>query len=140
VVDLWPIDLAHNSTNNKVYCANYGDTSISVISCYPGSDIPIYENQELNRKFSLGQNYPNPFNPTTTIEFVLARSGQVKIEIFNILGEKVRILVDRHFKTGRYLKHWDGKNDSGKEVSSGVYLCRFQTKDFSETKKMILLR
>jgi hypothetical protein len=92
------------------------------------------------RRFSLDQNYPNPFNPITKIEFVLSRSGQVKIEIFNILGEKVKTLMDQHLKAGRQLVEWDGKDESGEEVASGVYFYRLQTKDFAETKKMVLMK
>jgi hypothetical protein len=92
------------------------------------------------RRFSLDQNYPNPFNPTTKIEFVLSRSGQVRIDIFNILGEKVKTLMDQHLKAGRQLVEWDGKDESGEEVASGVYFYRLQTKDFTETKKMVLMK
>ncbi len=92
------------------------------------------------RRFSLDQNYPNPFNPTTKIEFVLSKSGQVRIDIFNILGEKVKTLMDQHLKAGRQLVEWDGKDESGEEVASGVYFYRLQTKDFTQTKKMVLMR
>lgn len=92
------------------------------------------------RRFSLDQNYPNPFNPSTQIEFVLSKSGQVKIEIFNILGEKVKTLMDQHLKAGRQLVEWDGKDESGEEVASGVYFYRLQTDNFTETKKMVLMR
>lgn len=92
------------------------------------------------RRFSLDQNYPNPFNPITKIEFVLSKSGQVKIEIFNILGEKVKTLMDQHLKAGRQLVEWDGKDESGEEVASGVYFYRLQTQDFTQTKKMVLIR
>jgi len=92
------------------------------------------------RRFSLDQNYPNPFNPTTKIEFILSKSGQVRIDIFNILGEKVKTLMDQHLKAGRQLVEWDGKDESGEEVASGVYFYRLQTQDFTETKKMVLMK
>jgi hypothetical protein len=92
------------------------------------------------RRFSLRQNYPNPFNPTTNIEFVLSKSGQVKLEIFNILGEKIRTLVDQRLKAGHKLVDWDGKDGSGEEVASGVYFYRLQTENFTQTKKMVLIR
>jgi hypothetical protein len=92
------------------------------------------------RRFSLDQNYPNPFNPTTKIEFVLSKSGQVKIEIFNILGEKIKTLVDQYLKAGHQTVEWDGKDELGEEVASGVYFYRLQTKDFTQTKKMVLIR
>ncbi|MCK4427876.1 MAG: T9SS type A sorting domain-containing protein [candidate division Zixibacteria bacterium] len=95
---------------------------------------------EAIRGFSLRQNYPNPFNPTTNIEFVLSKSGQVKLEIFNILGEKIRTLVDQRLKAGHKLVDWDGKDGSGEEVASGVYFYRLQTENFTQTKKMVLIR
>jgi hypothetical protein len=90
--------------------------------------------------FSLRQNYPNPFNPTTKIEFALSKSGQVRIEIFNILGEKIKTLVDQYLKAGHQMVEWDGKDDSGEEVASGVYFYRLLTDNFIETKKMVLMR
>jgi hypothetical protein len=92
------------------------------------------------RRFSLDQNYPNPFNPTTKIEFVLSKSGQVRVEIFNILGQKVKTLVDQYLKAGHQMVEWDGKDDSGKEVTSGVYFYRLQAKEFTQTKKMVLMK
>lgn len=95
---------------------------------------------EAIKGFSLKQNYPNPFNPTTQIEFVLSRRGQVKLEIFNILGQKIRTLVDQQFKAGHQLVEWDGKDEKGKEVTSGIYFYRLQTDDLKETRKMVLVR
>ncbi|MFQ6003281.1 MAG: T9SS type A sorting domain-containing protein, partial [Candidatus Zixiibacteriota bacterium] len=100
----------------------------------------IDEGETSPSDFVLFQNYPNPFNPTTNIEFLLPRSDQVKIEIFNILGQKVRTLVDQHLKAGHKLVDWDGKDDSGEQVSSGIYFYSIKTDEFSQTRKMVLLR
>lgn len=100
----------------------------------------IDEGESPPSDFVLFQNYPNPFNPTTNIEFLLPHSGQVKIEIYNISGQKVRTLVDQFLKAGHKLVDWDGKDDNGNDVSSGIYFYRLQAGDFSETKKMVLLR
>jgi len=86
------------------------------------------------------QNHPNPFNPATTIEFALSRPGRVKIEIFNILGQRVTTLLDECLPAGHKRVNWDGKDDRGARVSSGIYLYRVQTAEFSEAKKMLLLR
>jgi hypothetical protein len=86
------------------------------------------------------QNHPNPFNPTTTIELSLSKPGRVKIEIFNILGQKVVTLLDERLSAGRKRVDWNGKDEWGNEVSSGIYLYRLQTAEFSEAKKMLLLR
>jgi len=91
-------------------------------------------------RFELSQNYPNPFNPVTTIEYSLPRRSSVKIDVFNLLGQKVRTLVDREESAGTYSIAWDGTSSTGETVSTGVYFYRFQTDDHVETKKMLLLK
>ena len=90
--------------------------------------------------FLLAQNYPNPFNARTVISFALPRSSHVKIEIFNILGQKVRDLVDEEVVAGYKQVVWDGKGNSGEIVASGIYLYRIRAGDFVETRKMTLLK
>jgi hypothetical protein len=90
--------------------------------------------------FSLSQNYPNPFNPITNFEFSLTKSVYVRIEIFNVLGQKVKTLVDEQMNPGVYLVDWNGTDDENNQVSSGVYFYRMQAGDFSEIKKMVLLK
>ncbi len=89
---------------------------------------------------TLLQNYPNPFNPFTSIEFVLFEPGWVKLEIINLLGQKVRTLLDKKLTAGQQLVPWDGRDDSGKEVSSGIYLYRIRTAGYSAARKMLLLK
>jgi hypothetical protein len=91
-------------------------------------------------RFNLSQNYPNPFNPVTTIEYTLPRRNHVSIEIFNLLGQKVRTLVNREESAGSYTITWDGTTASGQSAATGVYLYRFQAGDHVETKKMLLLK
>jgi len=88
--------------------------------------------------YALLQNYPNPFNPATMIEYELPRAGQIEITIFNLLGEKVRALVNHHQASGQYRVQWDGRDDNGKAVTSGVYLYRLRAENFVQTRKMIL--
>jgi hypothetical protein len=90
--------------------------------------------------FVLSQNYPNPFNPTTKIEFTLAKSGFVTLQIYDVLGRKVRTLVSEHLSSGYKSVIWDGKNDDNKEVASGVYFYQLKAGDFSEPKKMLRLK
>jgi len=90
--------------------------------------------------FSLSQNYPNPFNPATNFQFSLCKSAHVKIEIFNIVGQKVRILVDEDMKPGFYVADWDGKDENQNPVSSGIYFYRMQAGEFADMKKMLLLK
>jgi hypothetical protein len=90
--------------------------------------------------YSLLQNYPNPFNPSTCVEFDLARTSQVKLEIYNILGSKVKTLVNDKLSVGHKSITWDGKDDQGKKVASGIYFYRLKTEEFSSTKRMLLLK
>jgi len=94
----------------------------------------------LPREFKLGQNYPNPFNPATTIRFDLPQAGRVELEVFNILGQKVSTLVDGQLEGGQYEVRWNGCNDGGENVASGVYFYRIAAGDFTASKKMVLLR
>jgi hypothetical protein len=115
--------------------------SLIILETPYGTEVrEIDEEKALPSDFALFQNYPNPFNPGTNIEFLLPKSGQVKIEIFNILGQKVRTLVDQHLKAGHKVVVWDGRDDWGKEVSSGIYFYQIKALEFSQTKKMVLLR
>ncbi len=92
------------------------------------------------QRFYLDRNYPNPFNPVTRIRFGLARNEQVRLEVFNTLGQKVRTLVNREMTAGRYTLEWDGRNDWGRPLSSGVYIYRLTAGTFSRAYKMILLK
>jgi len=94
--------------------------------------------------FELLQNYPNPFNSSTTIRYHLsAVSGQlsaVSLKIFNLLGQEVRTLVDKRQSAGYYQVLWNGRDNSGKDVSSGIYFYRLKAGDFVQTRKMVLLK
>jgi len=90
--------------------------------------------------FSVGQNYPNPFNPATTISFSLPVSGRTRVEVFNILGQRVRELIDAEMEAGPHQVVWDGADDRGRALSSGVYLYRISAGDHVESKKMVLLK
>ena len=97
-------------------------------------------NETLPALFTLSQNYPNPFNPVTTIEYSLSQRCHVTIEVFNLLGQKVRTLIDREESASSYTITWNGTDAGGKSVATGVYLYRFQAGDNIETKKMLLLK
>ena len=94
----------------------------------------------LPTKYSLNQNYPNPFNPTTKIKYQIPRSSHVSLKIFNLLGEEIRTLVDRNQLAGRYYALWDGKNNSGEKVASGLYICQMKAKDFIAQIRVLLIR
>ncbi len=91
--------------------------------------------QSIPQSYSLSQNYPNPFNPVTQISYTLPKECSVKLEVFNILGQKVTTLVDEKQKAGYKSTHWDAGS-----VASGIYIYRLKAGDFTETKRMVLLR
>lgn len=91
-------------------------------------------------KFQLSQNYPNPFNPITTIKYELPKPTHVELIIYNILGQKVKQLVNQDHVAGIFTINWDGLNQVGLPVASGVYLYVIRTPEFSQTKKMIILK
>ena len=90
--------------------------------------------------FYLEQNYPNPFNTETIIEYNIPRFSKVIINIYNILGEEIAILIDGIKKPGVYPVNWNGKDKNGENLTSGIYICRIQAGDFSQIKKMVLIR
>ncbi len=92
------------------------------------------------QEFSLSQNYPNPFNPETEISYALPNACHVKLSIYNLLGERIRSLVDENQAAGHKTAHWDGTNEEGSKVASGVYFYKMQAGEFTESKKMILMK
>ncbi|RKY89829.1 hypothetical protein DRQ15_08705, partial [candidate division KSB1 bacterium] len=90
--------------------------------------------------FSLSQNYPNPGNPSTTITFTLPQKAHVTLEIYNLLGQRVRTLVEGVKEAGSHSVVWDGRDEWGKIVPTGIYLYRLQSADFVRVKKMVLVR
>jgi hypothetical protein len=92
------------------------------------------------QNYSLSQNYPNPFNANTQISFALPQSGKTRLEIFNILGQRVNTLVDEYLQAGYKTVNWDGRDFSGREVPSGIYFYRLRSQDFLQTKKMLMIQ
>ncbi|HEX9974794.1 MAG TPA: FlgD immunoglobulin-like domain containing protein, partial [bacterium] len=100
----------------------------------PMNNIPIPE------KYALAQNYPNPFNPETEIRYQLPENCQVSLLVHNLLGQQIRTLVDKQQPAGFHSIRWDGKDDQGQAVTSGVYLYLMIAKQFRRVEKMLLLR
>ena len=98
------------------------------------------ERQNVPRNFTLEQNYPNPFNVRTIISYSLTKRTSVRLEIFNIAGQLVKLLVDQEQSANTYRVQWDGTDFLGKPVPSGMYLYRLKTGESSETKKMSLIK
>ncbi|MFH1278843.1 MAG: FlgD immunoglobulin-like domain containing protein [Candidatus Eisenbacteria bacterium] len=96
-------------------------------------DVPAVKND-------LAQNRPNPFNPTTTIHFSLESRSEVSLKVFDVAGREVRALENRALQAGQHSVTWDGTNNQGQAVSSGIYFYRIEAGRFESTKKMVLLR
>lgn len=92
------------------------------------------------KRLSLSQNYPNPFNPRTSIRYALPQDAQVRLTIYNLLGQKITTLVDEQQSAGYRTVWWDGKDANGDDVSSGVYFYRLTAGEFSEVRKMMMVK
>jgi hypothetical protein len=89
---------------------------------------------------TLYQNYPNPFNPTTNISFVLGSDMPVKLDIFNVRGQKVKTLCDLPLSKGKHSLLWDGRDGANRPVASGIYFYRLSTPEGIRTQKMMLMK
>lgn len=94
----------------------------------------------LPRSFALGQNYPNPFNPSTSFVIALPTASHVTLDVFNLLGQRVSRLYDAPAPAGYLDIRWDGRNDQGRPVGSGVYFYRMVAGEFQQVRKMVLLK
>ncbi len=90
--------------------------------------------------FSLEQNYPNPFNPVTAIEFSLPTRAKVELTVFNIIGQKVRVLHSGILEAGQYRTEWNGTDYNGRQAATGAYFYRLETASYRQVRKMILLK
>ena len=94
----------------------------------------------LPQGYALCANTPNPFNPETTIRFDLPVAGDIRLEVLDILGRRIRMLVEGGISAGSHQVLWDGRDDAGQQVSTGLYLYRLQAGEFQAVKRMLLVR
>ncbi|KAA3606533.1 MAG: T9SS C-terminal target domain-containing protein [Calditrichaeota bacterium] len=105
------------------------------------TDIEETENNVIPLEFDLSQNFPNPFNPSTQINFTISENSFVKLNVYNVLGQKVKTLVNEQRKAGNFSTHWNGTNELGKQVSSGVYFYKLETSNGDvKSQKMLLIK
>ena len=118
------------------------DPSLSMASIMVARDVVtgIGDVASLPTTFDISQNYPNPFNPTTTIKYQLPQVSDVRLQIYNVLGQRVRTLVNARVEAGYHQVVWDGLNEQGSAVASGVYIYRFEAGDYQKTMKLMLLK
>ncbi len=114
------------------------------MGCAPqGDSVPVAVGDDgvvMPEEFALQQNVPNPFNPATTIDYYVPQASRVTVQIFNVKGQLVRTLVDSPMGAGPRSATWDGRNNTGQQVATGVYFYRLAARGISETRKMVLLR
>lgn len=126
--------IARDSTGNTETQPDSFDISFYA---YPTG---VTDRQEVPLEFDLGQNYPNPFNPITNLKYQVPKTCDIKIEIYNILGQRVKTLIDTKIDAGYHKAVWNGANEYGLPVATGVYICRFVALDYQKTIKMLVLR
>jgi hypothetical protein len=135
--DIWAINTAKN---DGYPCLQWQDDLPTAIE----ASKPFSSNSGVPDTYVLNNAYPNPFNPTTTISYGLPEPGRVRMVIYNIYGQKIAELVNQTQNAGWYQTNWNGKNQSGVQVSSGVYLCHIsiigQKETFSKNIKMLLTK
>ncbi len=90
--------------------------------------------------FHLFQNYPNPFNPSTVINYSVPQTAEVKLRIYNLLGQRIRTLFDGLKQAGVYTTQWDGRDDTGQQVAAGIYFLRLESEHLTLSRKMLLVR
>jgi hypothetical protein len=104
------------------------------------ANIEIGNLKSMPTDYALGQNAPNPFNPSTTIKYQLPTAGEVKMVIHNLLGQEIRTLVSGPMDAGFHSIVWDGKDEFGRQVASGIYIYRLSATDFNQVRRMMLLK
>lgn len=133
--------------SNKLYVAETGleapnnAPKLWEVTLPTGQTTGVQNIENIPKTFSLYQNYPNPFNPSTIISYSVPQSENIKLIIYNVLGEKVKTLVNGEISAGNHYIQWDGKDDNNIPVSSGVYFFQLSAgSNFIDTKKMMLLK
>ena len=100
----------------------------------------IVNQNNLSKNFTLRNNYPNPFNPETNILFFLDKSSHVILEVFDLLGNKVKTLTNNNYAQGEQRLVWNGLDELGNKVNSGIYIYRITSDKLTESKRMVLLK
>jgi parallel beta-helix repeat protein len=114
--------------------------ALAVVIIQDNTDVDEEVDRTLPAEFVLYQNYPNPFNPVTTIKFDLPGTAFVSLKVFNIAGQKIRTLINRKIQAGHQSVVWDGKNESGNQMPSGMYIYIIRAGEFRQSRKMILMK
>jgi hypothetical protein len=132
-------DVSRACLLDKVFTTDFGMFATSFTGCVQnGVDAPVVANSRFG--FDLASASPNPFSEATSIHFSVPSRTHVSIEVYNILGQRVRTLVDETMEANSYVREWDGRADTGARVSSGIYFYKMVAGDFSATRKAVMLK
>ena len=130
-VRLFDLTDLRRSVGTTTDVAGHFALSLQAFSTARGAALPA--------DFALGQNYPNPFNPSTIIPYQLPASGHVRLEVFNMLGQRLATLVDAERSAGAHTAQWDGTDAAGRAVGAGVYIYRLSSGGITENRRMVLV-
>jgi hypothetical protein len=136
----WPHSWVGSSPSGPWEVYDQGNFMIRITVQGKYTAVPWETDEKIPKTFSLSNNYPNPFNSQTTIEYALPKESKVKIVIYNVLGQRVKTLLDQREPLGYKRVVWDGKNQNGETISSGIYFYRIEAEGFVQSKKMLLLK
>jgi hypothetical protein len=139
-----PVGSSISSGNNQVLRFKYGKglklTSVEAVDHYGRLLSVTTTAKAVPEEFTLYPNYPNPFNPQTNISFALPADSRVSLKIYNLSGQLVRTLLDENLPAGTHTVHWDGTNISGEKVASGIYFYKLTAGNYSQARKMCMVK
>jgi type IX secretion system substrate protein len=147
VITTWKLNEMYSNKRDSCYAFNSTSYPLGINNV----SVEVTDNQYTNvkswivdvkpaKKYELAQNYPNPFNGFTTIPFELQKDGNVNITIYDVLGRKVKTLINKPYTFGKHSISWAGTDANSQNVSSGIYLYRIKSNNYSKTKRLLLLR
>jgi len=130
----------YTDANNEIQSMKPDMVGFTMALGNPGENTQTAGESVLPKEFALRQNAPNPFNPSTSISYDLPKACNVELDIYNVLGQNVKTLVSGYQEAGSQSIIWDGTDNTGSSVASGIYFYRITAGDFSATKKMMMLK
>lgn len=143
-IEIKPVEMEEPSHSLMLVYTDASANCLSLTPEFAGINFALSEvapqDNLLPGSFSLAQNAPNPFNPQTRIDYDLPNASFVKMDVYNVLGQQVRTLVNEFQEAGFKSVVWDGRDNSGSTVASGIYFYRMDAGDFSDTRKMMMLK
>jgi hypothetical protein len=129
-----------DSSRNRIFAQVEHFSTLVVKPAETAVAVENNSTQTVPKDYALNQNYPNPFNPETTIRFELPQADQVKLTIYNLLGQEIINLADEFYQPGFHVIDWNGKDSEGRSVATGMYLFKMEAGKFSQVRKMTVLR